>query len=112
MWCALGCRLQAESWGGSLSAAVYIRPEEATGPRHDEILTQLRALHADIEGHATGCRLTLSLLYAVDPKTVMPVLITIACSSISTRPPMPDPGPLHPCLRAPEGERHAGGTGV
>ncbi|KAJ1489072.1 hypothetical protein T484DRAFT_1781460 [Baffinella frigidus] len=60
-------RLQAESWGGSLSAAIYIRPPEAVEPLHSQILEEIRALHEAVEHAPSGCRLTISLLYALDP---------------------------------------------
>lgn len=57
---------QAESWHGSLSAAIYVRPHEVEGQAWIVTLERINALHKYIEG-LERCRLTLSLVFGMDP---------------------------------------------
>ena len=59
-------REQASMWHGTLSVAIYIRPDEQSGAEHAAALDAIRSLYNEVESRQQ-CRLIVSLLYAIDP---------------------------------------------
>ena len=59
-------REQASVWHGTLSVAIYIRPDEQSGAEHAAALDAIRSLYNEVESRQQ-CRLIISLLYAIDP---------------------------------------------
>jgi hypothetical protein len=60
---------QARVWHGSLSVALYLKPADVDDSSKAATMARIKALHQEVESLGK-CRLTISLLYGLDPMNV------------------------------------------